>query len=316
MALTVKYATPVGAEAPKGIRTGSIALKVNGQEHIVQRQEGDLYTASVKLSEGDEVSVNVSAEGLPDASGHTSVPARPQILDYSFEQVQVDTINATAVHLTLDHAPLEQEFYGIQIVNYNEITYLDQSSNILVSWLTPGYVLSMDETMQFDLEDFQQVNYYDFHLGGSTQWQPLTLVTRKQFEENVYDFYINSYDSSILDRIRENMPDGETGVAGGGIVSGEVGPVSGGGGWSPDQIPVKMQNHYYILFYRLSTEFYYYAKALFQSNFDFLSNMGLTPANFTWTNVSGGLGMVGAISGTQVGPITVDAPLPIPSVEP
>ena len=74
----------------------------------------------------------------------------------------------------------------------------------------------------------------------------------------------------------------------------------------PSRIPVAIKTIYTFTLSRLSTEFFLYAKALYQSNFDFLSNMGLTPANFTYTNVSGGLGMVGAMSSDSVGPVQID----------
>ena len=72
-----------------------------------------------------------------------------------------------------------------------------------------------------------------------------------------------------------------------------------------------METHteYTFTFCRLSEEFFLFAKALFQSNFDFLSNMGLIPANFTWSNVKGGLGVVGAVSSVTLGPYCYD-PLP------
>ena len=62
---------------------------------------------------------------------------------------------------------------------------------------------------------------------------------------------------------------------------------------------------YVFTFSQLSREFYQFAKALYQSNFDFLSNMGFTPANFTWSNVDGGLGFVGALNSVTLGPIEI-----------
>ncbi len=88
-------------------------------------------------------------------------------------------------------------------------------------------------------------------------------------------------------------------------MSGQVGGEGGGGGGEvdPSQIPVQCTTRYYFVLFRLSPEFYYYARALYQSNFDFLANMGLVPANFTWSNVEGGLGFVGAVSYSSVGPL-------------
>ncbi len=61
-----------------------------------------------------------------------------------------------------------------------------------------------------------------------------------------------------------------------------------------------------LILHRLSKEFYYYAKAQYQSNFDFLSNMGLTPANFTYSNIRGGIGLIGAISTTCTEPFIIE----------
>ena len=72
---------------------------------------------------------------------------------------------------------------------------------------------------------------------------------------------------------------------------------------NPPVIPIGRRTIIHILLSRLSPEFYFFAKALYQSNFDFLANMGLVPANFTWSNVEGGMGFVGAISTVTLDPI-------------
>jgi len=78
-------------------------------------------------------------------------------------------------------------------------------------------------------------------------------------------------------------------------------------GWQPGEepeeevkIPVATHVSCDISFYRLSPELYYYARALYLCQLDFLANMGLIPANFTYSNVEGGLGIVGALAGTSV----------------
>ena len=275
--------------------TTQLAQPVNGTV------QADVPMQVEQSWDGDVFRLRVRASGVETASGETTLPPPVVLHDLSWQRVQVDTIDATEIRLTLDHAPGEGEYYGIQILREDEITFADGSSKVLLSYGTPGYILTAAESGSFDLEDFVQVNFDGRYLGGP-DFQPITLVTRKQFEGATYRFYLNSFDASILDGIRDSMPGGETGMAGGGIISGQIGPGAGGQGWDPSQVPVRIATRYTLDFHRLSPEFYFYAKALFQSNFDFLANMGLIPANFTWSNVEGGLGFVGALNGISLGP--------------
>ena len=294
------YAAPV-ASAPGSLKNLEVDVLVNGTSVGVTAHPDGSYFSDTRLTGGDRLELSVRADGVAAANGSTRAPSKPQVLDVQLQNIQVDTIHATRVSLTLDHAPGEGEYFGIQILAATDIQYMDGSTERLNAYLTPGYILSAAESGSFDLEDFVQVNYDGRVLGGK-DFMPITLVTRKQFEGTVYSFYLNSYDTFMLDGIRGNMPGGDTGVIGGGIMSGEIGP---GGTEEPDpsRIPVSAQTLYYVNFSALSAEFYYYAKALYQSNFDFLSNMGLTPANFTWSNVQGGLGFVGSIATCRLGVI-------------
>ncbi len=301
VSITPLVAHPVNQMAGD-IPTLQLDFRVNGLSVPLEEKDGQ-YTCPLSLAEGDALQLDIRADGLPSVSGSTQVPERPVIVDFSSERVQVDTIDATEIRLTLDHVPGEGEYYGIQIFRRDFVRYMDGSAELYESYATPGYILTAAESGSFDLEDFMQVNYNGSYLGGK-DFQPLTLVTRKQFSGAVYKFYLNSFDASILENIRDTMPEGDTGVAGGGIISGEVGDEDGAGGrFDPGRIPIAHTAEYYFRFYRLSDAFYYYAKALYQSNFDFLANMGLIPANFTWSNVQGGLGFVGAASAVELGPL-------------
>jgi len=289
------YATPIGGEQGtlSGLKT---VFSVNGKEV-------ELHGSPIPLEEGDQLLLEVSADGFEPVSGSTIVPPRPVITDISWERVQVDTIDATEIRMILDHAPAEDEYYGIQILRRDDIMFAGGDVETVLTNLTPGYILTAAESGSFDLADFIQVNYNGRYLGGP-DYQPITLITNKQFDGALYKFYLNSFDASILDSIRDSMPGGNTGMAGGDIVSGDVGPGSGPGTIVPGdvRIPLGVETQYSFTFFRLSPEFYLYAKALFQSNFDFLANMGLIPANFTWSNVHGGLGFVGAVTSTTRGP--------------
>lgn len=288
-----QYAAPV-ATAQEQLQDLELDVRVNGMHVDMKAWPDGSYSSDTPLAGGDLLEVSASARGLAPVSGSTRAPSKPVVQNVQLQNVQVDTIKATRVSLTLDHAPGEDEYFGIQIVAETDVKYINGDSDQFRNYLTPGYILSAAESGNFDLEDFVQVNYDGIILGGKG-FKPITLVTKKQFEGAVYSFYLNSFDSSMLDGIRGNMPGGETGVIGGGIISGEIGT---GTGELPDpsKIPVEAHTFYYVNFSGLSVEFFNYAKALYQSNFDFLSNMGLTPANFTWSNVTGGLGFVGSIA--------------------
>ncbi len=283
-----------------------IQVELNGEPLTVHPEDSISYAASCRLlQEGDEVSVTVRSGSLKPASGVTHFPPSLIVKDFSWERVQVDTIDAVQVAVKLDHEPGNEEFYGIRILRQDHMILPDNSNLSYYSYITPGYILTAEEIGRFDLEDFVQINYDDHFLGGR-DYQPLTLVTRKQFDGDTYRFYLNSFDASILSGIRDGMPGGDTGAAGGGIISGEVNPSAGEPGQGvPAVVPIGKRTVFNIFLFRLSPEFYYFAKALYQSNFDFLANMGLIPANFTWSNVDGGMGFVGAITSCYLEPIEI-----------
>ena len=301
------HIVPMVAQAVNGepvpVSSIQVQAELNGVPLKVEKGDSIWYSASYPLlEEGDEVAVTVRAGSLAPATGRTRFPPPLSVEDFSWERVQVDTIDAVAVSVRLDHEPGEREFFGILIHRHDHLLLPDGSYLSFYNYITPGYILTADEMARFDLEDFMQVNYDNRFLGGR-DYQPLTFVTQKQFEGDTYRFYLNSFDASILGRIRNGMPGENTGAAGGGIVSGEVGP-PGGGGQTP-VVPIARRTFFNITICRLSPEFYFYAKALYQSNFDFLANMGLIPANFTWSNVEGGMGFVGAISMYTLDPIEI-----------
>lgn len=320
--VTPLYAAPITTETAVHVPSLRVELRVNGELRQAEQKEGraPFVSRGLALQEGDEVEVTVSGEGL-QATGLSFVPHQPRIEHMEWEEVQIDSINAIRVRLTLDEAPGEDDFYGIRIPCRQTYYYLDGHEEQQLLYFTPGYILSAADSGSFDLEDFLQLNYDGNTLGSTGAYVPLTLLTRKQFEGKVYSFYLNSFDAGILQRIRDSLPEGETGMAGGGIVSGEVGGDPGGNGekdpWDPEnldpsQIFYAIDSEYRFEILRLSPEFFYYAKALYQSNFDFLSNMGLTPANFTYTNVEGGLGFVGAESRTLSDAIVIKETIDLP----
>lgn len=301
-----QYAAPVGQSVREGV-SFDVDLQVNGQDVEATSQDGRLFTNSLLLKEGDEVSVQVKADGMAPASGHTRFIAKPLITDLTLEMVpkeeEGELSDLFKVGLKLDETPSPEEHYGLQIVCQTRSYYSDRNVEDKSFYLIPSYIRDESDSWSFNLEDYIQVNYDGCRLGGNEAYRPLTILPSKRFHGKTYYFYLGGYDEELLNEIRDSMPEGDTGMAGGGIVSGDVGEggPSEGGEEDGDERKLLLQTaRYEFILYRMSDEFFYYFKALYQSNFDFLSNMGLTPANFTYSNVSGGLGMVGSASSCSI----------------
>lgn len=304
--VTPQYAAPIGQPMRDNVPF-DVELQINGEAVATSSEDGRLFSNYTLLKEGDEVSVKVKADGVQPASGHTQYVAAPFITDLSLEMVPAEEEGEISglikVGLKLDKEPSQDEHYGIQIICRTQSVYSDRTVENDTYYLIPSYIREESESWGFNLEDYIQVNFDGQRLGGSNAYQPLTLIPPKRFHGKSYYFYLGGYDEELLGQVRNNMPDGDTGMAGGGIISGDVGeggPSEGGEEGGEERTLVVQRAQYKFVLYRMSDEFFYFFKALYQSNFDFLSNMGLTPANFTYSNVSGGLGMVGAAGSCSV----------------
>ena len=60
-----------------------------------------------------------------------------------------------------------------------------------------------------------------------------------------------------------------------------------------------VDNRYRIVLYKVSDEFYHYCKSLYMIENNLFAEVGLSPTNFSYTNISGGFGVLGGLSCTQ-----------------
>lgn len=312
--LLVQYAAPAYGNASKvfDFHPSSVVLTVNGtpQTLIAEGQKDGLLHSTTHLQPGDEVAVEVSAEGLPSASGSSTVPPIPTISGWKLETIQSDTLTCTRITLTLDHIPAAGEYLGLQIRTHTDLLYLEDGIPVMDSideYAAPGKALTDQEIARMDLSDYIQVNFSDGLISGMATDEPLAILTADQFDGRDYSFYLDSPD---LDWLYDFA---------GGALPGEQGWDLDSGNWSwlsdgedeadedpQERILLGKVTTCQLILHRLSKEFYYYAKAQYQSNFDFLSNMGLTPANFTYSNIRGGIGLIGAISTTCTEPFIIE----------
>lgn len=317
--LQILYAAPAYGNSRSlfDFHASNVSLQVNGQEVPVREDEDEngvrdgRFISDVALKEGDAVSVSVSGPDVPTVTGSTVIPRRPTILSVTHEDIQLDTISGTRVTLSLDWVPGEEDYYGVQIAQRMLLHYVkfeELGTDTVVTYITPGQMLSIAEAGSVDMDGYVQVNYTDGLLGRGID-APMRLLKARQFDGQQYSCYLNSLDASLMaqwlgpnrlpgwlnpnsgdpdDDTPEDEQDGED------------------DGLDPDKLYFSTTVEYNFIVYQLAPELFHYGKALYHSNFDFLSNLGLTPANFTYSNISGGLGVVGALARTETGFIRLD----------
>lgn len=328
--IRVAYASPAFGKADMSkheFNPSDVSLAVNGVRATLSEVEPDeawnLHELAVggipAIKAGDRVEVSVAGRDVPSVSASSVIPAPPELKEVSVVEEKHDTTDVIKITIRLDHEVSEGEYYGIQayqrtmtITAYGD-SMLDLQLDTLYSEssFTPGQIATTSDFNSLDLDAYTNVSYKDGFLeAGLFSSNPLTLLASRQFDGDTYVFYANSLDSFVnFDGIDFEMP----GID---VDADDQEPVS------PDDPAILEPDYpefYFVLsyvlgyrfeVYRLSDEFYNYAKAQYLSAFNMLSNFGVTPPNFTYSNIVGGLGIVAgaAVAKTDWHP----SPVPLP----
>ncbi|MBO6169873.1 MAG: DUF4249 family protein [Bacteroidales bacterium] len=281
-----------------------ISLSLNGQPVQLEPEamvNGNLITVVPQDFEpvpGDKVDISVKSGSAPLASASTVIPPLPVLESVEMVPAGEDSTSKTAkVTVKLAGDVKEGEYYGIRLLEKVTIVTLSEGfqtdTTVNFEYKLPGQVASREDLNSLDLDAFANVQYNGALTDeGLNISGPMMLLTAKQFKGASYSFYVSrgsGFDWSILfpegiDLPEPEMPLGDTQM--------------------PD-IPqtetlVLVDNAQYVVeLYRLSEELYNYFKAQYLMEFNMLSNFGVTPPNFTYSNVLGGLGIVGGISGVR-----------------
>lgn len=320
--LMVGYADPAYGKYINGqytFKDGDISVKVNGKELNISRQEwtrdGNYCTTRLeaKLVPGDEVEVRVKGGSLPEATGTTTVPDRPVISSYTLEEVNTsDSTTAIRARLKLDHPVADGEYYGLEIYEFtvSYYTMIDTTglfpkvyidSVYYTAHHTPGQVATMSDINSLDLDSFAQVLYVPGGIVNRvTEYCPMMLLTNRQFDGDSYSFYLDSsfsfFDMIEIDEDPVDYPEEYTGDDY--YYDDPEEPETDNPLYPWLRTMIGSKTTYSVSLFRLSEELYNYCKAQYLINFNMLSNFGVTPPNFTYSNVYGGLGVVGGLSCT------------------
>ncbi|MBO4475529.1 MAG: DUF4249 family protein [Bacteroidales bacterium] len=321
------YATPAFAKDGQGKRpfdVSDVTVTVDGVKAEVEEIDPDeawnMHVLSLsglpELRPGMAVGLSVKGRGVPDVSSSTTIPEAPVIKSVEMKPEVVDSVAVIKVTVKLDR-PVEQgEYYGIKAYQRSmtvtasgeDLLHLQMDTLITVSSFTPGQIASYSDLNSLDLDSYTSVTYQNGFLDVSMfSGSAMTLLGQRQFDGDSYTFYTDALDSfssyeGIFDGIGgidfsgdyewpdEDDPDGE-----------EEEPY-----YPPIYIVTDFTQAYRFEIYRLTDEFYNYAKAQYLSTFNMLSNFGVTPPNFTYSNIDGGLGILAGISVTSTA--WLDAP--------
>lgn len=327
--MTVSYAEPAFgtlSETPYPFETSDVSVLINGKKvSVSEDKENSSFNKHTLLldaapSPGDEVEVTVKGRGVPDAVARTAVPSQPSIASVS---MVADTASLYTITLKLGNPVKDGEYYGLKacrrltsvtvtgIGTPEEPIEETRDTVVTVSYFMPGRLASLSDLNSLDLDAYASVTYEGgFIVDASYSGEMMALLQRRHFDGGSYTFYANSYDSfssgefsPIIDIGDYDDPEPDE--------TGPEDPDYPGDDWEIDfpDVPYYWDNlvlkeEYRFELFRLSEEFYNYAKAQYLCNYNMLSNFGVTPPNFTYTNVSGGLGVVAGVCSTSTDWIT------------
>lgn len=334
--IKVAYAEPMYLKRLEKVyqfNKSDISLEINGKAYPVDKlewsQRGNTLRTSFPggLKEGDEISISVSGKSMPTAHASTVVPKAPRIK--SLEITKADDKEESIARkfvLKLADDVHEDDHFGMTISVYEDMynarisqtpPFFSIDTIPFNSRTVPGQMITMSDINNMDLDAFAQAQYKLGGLvndGNSDGYYPMLLVTGKQFSNNSYTFYVNAdlFDFSFMDDI-------DLGGLGDYDDTGEyvydVPDDEGDDEYYDDEYDddeyedepqdivmyLGSKRRYAVEVFRLSDELYNYCKAQYLMDFNLLANFGVTPPNFTYSNVHNGLGVVGGVSRAYTG---------------
>ena len=256
------YASPIGSAAKKvEFQPSMMDLTCNGKALKVEKK-GNLWFTVHQFAPGEEVSMRIENKDLKTATCSIVIPAKPVASDVKFTYTKNARSFYAEFKLTMNEAVERDVYYAAQVYRKNKLRLGEGEGSLEVEdelMLSPNPLSDLSDVRNIDMEDYCSVNFFKGVI-DKNYMAPMSLLTYRQFKDGVYTFYVSE-------------------------------PTEG-----PENKVTVIDRRVKIRLYRLSNEFYYYAKAQFMSNFDILANMGLIPANFTYTNIKNGLGNLGGLS--------------------
>lgn len=305
----------------------SISLKVNGRECSIERlvlpdlpnngyydpelgeiyeephgYDPDYYTlrrynlwyTDTPIKDGDDLSLEVKARGLEDASAHTTVPQKVVIQNVEAAPrcttITDFDVSYTRTYMSFDITLADaspDDFYGVRVMLHSDVmysydngsteSYTHDGSGSMINW-------SGDSGMMGDIQEYQgpwTPAYYNNYFIDSYRGSGIQLISGSNLKNGhlEFDCTVEFSSESTSETYDYNQETGELEPSG--------------------NVAISINSQYKIVVYRVSPEFFRYNKAQYLLDSNYLAQVGLSPSTFSYTNVNGGFGVLGALTATS-----------------
>ncbi|MBQ4169701.1 MAG: DUF4249 family protein [Bacteroidales bacterium] len=289
-----KFVLPDPPENPYyGVTKTSVAppLPWELEEYYTLKRYNIWYT-DAPIKDSDELSLEVKAKGMESVSASARVPQKVVIQDVKVTP-KVTTVTDFDVsykesYLSFDVSIADvspEEYYGVRIpieVN-NTYTYDDgrvesynYSAHAGIINRTGSGVLDEVQNATGDWSPSLYNNYFIDSFGRRN----LYIIPGSRIKDGHLQFDCNGYFSSQgISETRDIDP--ETGE------------------WIIGHVSISTIGRYKVEVFRVSPEFYRFNKAQSMIEDNYLATVGLSPSTFSYTNIKGGFGVLGTLTGTS-----------------
>lgn len=228
------------------------------------------------LPVGTKLEVSVELDGLESVSGRTTKIGGAALSNLVIRREMMAQMEMATYELSLDAEATNPalEYVGVEL-------YQVQGDSL--TWLKPTLAVNTDpniEMAQVQYSESMQMLLDDYPQAREALPFTVTIVPMGAFKNGKLPLTVMSW--------KGGRPGGQTGNQQGDSGGGETG--TGGDSQEPEPIVT------HVKVFGVSPEFYRYSLARYKSQSDFLAMMGLAPAQFAWSNISGGFGLCGAVS--------------------
>ncbi|MBP5334879.1 MAG: DUF4249 family protein [Bacteroidales bacterium] len=288
-----KFVLPDPPENPyyAATKTSLIILPQEQEEYYTLKRYNLWYT-DAPIKDSDQLTLEVKAKGMEAVSATASVPQKVVIQDVKatpkittvadFDVTYKEKSMSFDVRIA-DVSP--DDYYGVRIpIEVNTTyTYEDGRSE---SHSYSAYAGIINRSGSGVMDEIQNAtgdwtpalynNYFIDSFGSRNMY----LIPGNRIRDGHIQFDCNAYFSS--ESIRQTYDlDPETGLA------------------STSYVVISIKGSYKVEVFRVSPEFFRYNKAQSMLENNDLASVGLSPSTFSYTNVKGGFGVLGTLTGTS-----------------